>query len=975
MVDWTMLDPTKLKKAESAFQNLVELPSHQRGVLVAEQCDGDGEIRAFVEQLLAHDDSGMAGFLGAPAGIPASRWPHDVQAGSPAHIGAFRLLRRVGEGGMGVVYEAEQANPQRTVALKVIRGGRFIDDYAIKLFHRETQALARLRHPCVGAIYEAGQTDDGQHFFAMEFVQGRPLLDYVREKQLDRRDRLELFRRICDAIHYAHQRGVMHRDLKPTNILVDDDGNPKILDFGLARITDAEIGVATLETAPGRIQGTLPYMSPEQARGDRDEIDIRSDIYSLGVILYELLTDRLPYEVNGLPLPRSVDVICSQAPGKSGELKGDLETITLKALEKEPPRRYAGAAALAEDIQRYLSNQPILARPATAEYQLRKFVARHKAGCAFAGVLLGVIVGFGIWMAVLQGQQRRERVRAERAATQAETVVALLTEMLGAANPDNLHDRDYTVRELLDDFAAGVWPQLENEPQVNATLRLTIGNAYLGLGEFETAEIHVQRALDLRQGVFGDEHPAVAEAIYRLARVAFFRGDYALSAARAQTALDMQRRGLGADDPALADSLVHLGTLADTKGNDDEAERLFQEALTIRSRRFGEFHWAAAECLHKLGTLHQHRGDLVGADRYYRRALEIREASSGSSHPDTAEVQFDLASLLQALGDDESAERLFRESLATVEKHFGKDHPTVAWCRTGLAKLLVSRGSLVEAETLFREALITGESRLGRDHAAVAIIKSNLGNLLREKGDFIEAERLHLEAIETQRRQLGPRSQSLGTLLTSLGQLYVAMNRIDDAAQLFEEALEIHRAMHGDQPHLRMAMILSGYAQVALNRNDVAQAETYFTQAYDTYQSVLGENHRTTLTAMMNLVDLYESTGRFAEAEAMSAAAVERGRLELTSTDWITGEFRRGHGLALLNLERYAEAEQELLEALRIIEAAWGPQHSRSTKIIGHLIDLYQAWDAVDPGLGHADKAAEFRTQLNASADVEEPRP
>ncbi len=332
----------------------------------------------------------------------------------PTAIGPYLVRRRLGEGGMGIVYEAEQQAPRRLVAVKVIRGGLQVDEYRLRMFEREAQALARLGHPAIAAVYEGGQTPDGEHFFAMELVRGAPLNDYVRENRVPRRQRLVLFQKVCEAINYAHQRGVIHRDLKPSNILVDDEGRPRILDFGLARIMNPDEPLATATFEVGRIIGTLPYMSPEEVRGDADVVDVRSDVYSLGVILYELLTDRLPYTVRRGALPDAIRVICEQPPPRASladrTLRGDLDAISAKAMEKDVARRYQSASALSDDIERFLHDQPVVAHRGNALYHFRKMIARHRL---LFLMLSGLVVVFAITSAAVTGIAEFQRAGVE----------------------------------------------------------------------------------------------------------------------------------------------------------------------------------------------------------------------------------------------------------------------------------------------------------------------------------------------------------------------------------------------------------------------------------------------------------------------------------------------------------------------------------------------------------------------------------
>jgi len=410
--------PPDRERVWSLFDEAVELPPDKRDAFLDAACAGDAALRAEVASLLAHDGSSSGrddtSFLKSPLVREPESSPFPTNGTAEGRrIGRYLVLRELGSGGMGTVYEAEQDNPRRAVALKVIRAG-LASPELVRRFTREAQFLGRLHHPGIAQVYEAGVTESGQPYFAMELIRGATLDAYVRQHAVDVPARLGLFVRICDAVQHAHDKGVIHRDLKPGNILVDDAGQPRILDFGVARATDADLRTTTCATEIGQLVGTLGYMSPEQVIADPAHIDQRSDVYALGVILFELLADRLPYPLVGLPLYEAARVICYQEPAAIGSidsrLRGDVETIAARALEKDPTRRYPSAGELAADIRRHLTHEPIRARPASAVYLLRKFARRHKALVAgVAGVMAALLLGLigTLWFAFGEADQRR----------------------------------------------------------------------------------------------------------------------------------------------------------------------------------------------------------------------------------------------------------------------------------------------------------------------------------------------------------------------------------------------------------------------------------------------------------------------------------------------------------------------------------------------------------------------------------------
>ncbi|MHC4997161.1 MAG: serine/threonine protein kinase [Planctomycetota bacterium] len=526
----------------------------------------------------------------------------------PKQIGKFRIKKLIATGGMGAVYQGVQEQPRRTVAIKLMKSG-VTSKSALRRFEYESQLLARLKHPGIAAVYDAGthEAHDGAvPYFVMEYIAGaKRITDYVRDKKLSTRERLKLFTEAAEAVHHGHTKGIIHRDLKPDNILVDSHGRVKVIDFGVARATDSDLAVTTLQTDIGQLIGTVQYMSPEQVEADPEDLDTRSDVYALGVILYQMLCERLPYDVSELKVYDATRVVREQEAMKlsavNTALRGDIETITLKALEKDRERRYQTAEALAADIQRYLNDEPITAHPPSVTYQLSVFARRHKtmvtgAAAVFLALLLGVIASTALWL-----EAREARDTAETEAAKARQAVAVLTEMVGAANPAASKGPDYTILQMLDDFATDLDRRLAGQPEVEADVRSSIGQAYWELRLTDKAETEFERALALRQEAFGPEHAKVASSLVDLSRVAYQQGP-----SQRQQMEDLASRGfaihekLGPPTLEMAEALRWMGIAK--RREEEGANRLRRTVEIARQAADGDESQVLANALHDLSV-------------------------------------------------------------------------------------------------------------------------------------------------------------------------------------------------------------------------------------------------------------------------------------------------------------------------------------------------------------------------------------
>jgi serine/threonine-protein kinase len=929
---------------DAILDQALDLPADERAAFLDEACRGRPELRAQVDHILAGAD--RENVLDRPIGELASSLLGEPEEAATARdltgrrVGPYRIAREIGRGGMGAVYLAErdEAEFRQRVAIKLLRSTSS-PEHLLERFLGERRILARLEHPHIARLYDGSVTDDGEPYFVMEHVEGLPIDAYADERRLSVDARLELFDQVCDAVDYAHRHLVVHRDLKPSNILVTAEGQVKLLDFGIAKLLVDDDAASGPVTKTGYAVLTPDYASPEQFSGQ--SVSTASDVYSLGVLLYELLTGARPYTFTSPSLVEIARTVIEEEPARPStlfgseatpeaaacrgttnehlrrRLHGDLDTIVLMALRKEPERRYASVSQLREDLRRHHDNLPVRARPNTLGYRAGKLIVRHRTAAALALLVAVSLIGG------LVGTTWQAR-KAAREARTAERITAFLTGLFRASDPNEFPGVELSARDLLDRGAERLDDELAAEPATQAELFSVIGKLYFELGLYDEARPLLERALAIQTELHGETHVETAKALGELVMVLHGAGDFESAEESARRVLEIRRQLLTADSPDLAASLTDLAAILSAQGRYAEAEPLYREALAI-DRKHAPRHLVADD-LNNLGTFLMDAGKYEESRAAHEEALEIRTALYGDRHTDVATSLSNLGLTLARLGEPEESETMLRAAVDLRLELLGEDHPHTAISLNNLAEVMRERGDYEGARATHLRALEIRRATFGDEHPETAASLNNLGVVCYFQMDYVQAEMYFHDALRAFRGSLGEDHPHVMTGVNNLASTLREQDKLDEAEALFRENLKRRRQLLGeDHPAVNEGRSNLGWLLLKRERFEEARSEFAATVARDL--EIHGEDHPTTSNNYLGLGRSLLGLERADEAETALRESLRIRRIKYGDDDSRTASAATWLGICLSTLERHEEAAPLLEQNLALVRPVLGDEH------------------------------------------------
>jgi len=916
-------------RMERLFYQALELEPVERSAFLDQQCGDDLALRREIESLLDASDKTL-GFLREPIQQTAQRLTGDREP-TESRIGAYRLVKVLGEGGMGKVYLATRADElyRQEVAIKLMNTGFRPARAMLLRFSAERQILANLNHPNIARLLDGGMTPDGLPYLVMEYVDGVSIDEYCRQNRLSVSERLKLFATVCAAVDYAHKNLVVHRDIKPGNILVTREGVPKLLDFGIAKLLDAESGdPARTETAE-RVM-TPEYASPEQVRGD--SVTTASDVYALGVLLYELLSGRRPFQLRTKSPLEAMRIICEQAPEApskktapdrkppaargSPRLDDELDNIVLMAMRKEPARRYVSVAALAADVEAYLAGYPIRARADRWSYRGRKFVGRHKLSVAGAALAFLALIAFTIAMGLLARRATRARVAAEQQRLTAEREAQFLASIFDAATPMVARGREVTAQELLDQGAQRIESELGSEPEAQAAMLNNLGVAYTSLGRYEQARPLLERAYDLRKRLPGPGTQEFAETAQALANVYRLEGKYAQAEPLFRQALEIREQAVGEHNPLVADSLNALGECLFLEDRMADAETSLRRALALEA---GKEDSLSAGTRNYLALVVQHKGDFNEQLQLLEEAVEITKRVEGADSPNYAIYLQNLAGAEMDQGDLLAGERTEREALDIRRRVSGNGHPELAYTLNNLGWVLLAKGDWKGAIPLLREALEIRRKTLGDKHPLFIASLVMWARVVHAKGEDSEARKFYQQATHTLEASRPGDTWTLAQILSDLAWLHMDQGDYLAGGRYAEQALRMRRRLGGED-NVDVASSLLDLATAQASQGHLSQAEPLVEQALRIRRKKFPAWHPRVIYAEVSLGEVFMREGKLVLAEPILREAERSARsAPFALLPWQVAETENALGRCLVRLDRPSEGLRLLRESAQAV--------------------------------------------------------